>query len=217
MDADTAQIVAVAITLVGVLAWLAGVSVVLAASRSRERSARLASERFEVSEGFPPGTIVGEAQVAGDAEELSTKLAGQLARDGVGPFGPVKIVAKGRDEVVFEPSGRPMGGFRGGRVKFEPARSGTRVDYAVEVSSRGIMIGAWIALALGLAAVIGGPWLVFAYLLPSPNPNVRAQAFQLCQISHFLWPPFLLAYLARQPGRIVKARMDALIHNLPFS
>ena len=96
-------------------------------------------------------------------------------------------------------------------------RPRTRVEYALETASNGLLIGAWIALALGLAALIIAPWLAFAYALPSPNPNVRAQAFQVCQMVHFLWPPFLFAFLSRQPGRMFRARMDALVHNLPYS
>ncbi len=34
---------------------------------------------------------------------------------------------------------------------------------------------------------------------------------------HFLWPPFLFAHLSRQPGRMFRARMEALVHNLPYS
>ena len=74
-----------------------------------------------------------------------------------------------------------------------------------------------MALALGLAALVGVPWLMFALVLPSPNPSVRGQCLQAAQMAHFLWPPFLLAFLARQPGRMFRARMEALVHNLPYS
>ena len=217
MDPDTAKLVVVAITAVGAVAWVAGLTAVLRASRERRRSARQAAERFELEGDFAPGTIVGEAEVEGQAEELSSKLAGQLARESFGPFGPVKIVARDRHEVAFEPAGASMNGFRRGRVRLGPAGSRTKIEYALETSPRGILIGGWIALALGLAALIITPWLMFAYVLPSPNPNVRGQAFQAVQMVHFLWPPFLFAHLSRQPGRMFRARMESLIHNLPYT
>ena len=217
MDEETAKLAVIAITSVGALAWLAGLTVVLRASRERRESARRAAERFSVEGEVAPGTIVGEAEVEGQPEELSTKLAAQLAREGAGAFGPVKVVAMDHREVAFEPAGAPMNGFRGGRVRLTPSGPRTRVEYALKTSRNGLLIGGWIALALGLVALIVAPWLAFTYALPSPNPNVRAQAFQVVQMVHFLWPPFLFAALARQPGRMFRARMDALVHNLPYS
>jgi hypothetical protein len=217
MDEESAKFMVIAITAVGALAWLAGLTVVLRASRERQQSALRAAERFSVEGEFAPGTIIGETEVEGHPEELSSKLASQLARESVGPFGPVKIVARDSREVAFEPAGAPINGFRGGRIQLTKAGPRTKVEYALETSSNGLLIGAWIALALGLAALIVAPWLAFTYALPSPNPNVRAQAFQVFQMVHFLWPPFLFAFLSRQPGRMFRARMDALVHNLPYS
>ena len=131
MDPETGKVVVVAITGVGALIWLLGLMTVVRASRERRESARRAVERFEVDEGRAPGTIVGEAEVEGDPEALSSKLAAQLALDSVGPFGPVKIVVRDRQEVRFEPTGRSPLGFRGGRVRFESVGGRTRVSYAL--------------------------------------------------------------------------------------
>jgi hypothetical protein len=54
-------------------------------------------------------------------------------------------------------------------------------------------------------------------VIPSPNPSVRGQAIQMVQAVHLLWPPFLCAALARHPGRMIQARVSAMIHNLPYS
>jgi hypothetical protein len=215
MDPETGQIVVIAITSVGVLAWLAGLTAVLRASRERQQSALRAAERFDIHEGAAPGTIVGEAEVEGQPEELSMKLAAQLARESIGPFGPVKIVARDRHEVAFEPAGKSQLGFRGGRVRLEPAGSRTRIEYAIETSPGGILVCGWIALALGLAALIVEPWIMFTYVIP--NQNLQGQEFQALQMVHFLWPPFLFAHVSRQPARMFRARMEALVHNLPYS
>jgi hypothetical protein len=45
---------------------------------------------------------------------------------------------------------------------------------------------------------------------------VRVQAIQTLQMVHFLWPPFLFAYLARQPARVLRGQLDALVNNLPY-
>ena len=68
-----------------------------------------AAERFDIEEPTAAGTLMGEADVEGRPEELSEKLAGLLAREGMGPFGPVKIVACNDRELVFESSGPAHG------------------------------------------------------------------------------------------------------------
>ena len=217
MDPETGQLVVVAITSVGALVWLTALATMLRASRDGGVTSVKAAERFEIDGQFPAGTIVGEAEVEGQPEELSTKLAGLLARDGMGPGCPVKIVARDRREVTFEPAGSSMIGFRGGRIRLTPSGARTRIDYAIRTSPRGYLIGGWMALGLGLVALIAAPSLVYFYVLPSPNPNVRAQSIQVCQMAHFLWPPFLFAHLSRQPGRMIRGRMESLVHNLPYA
>ncbi len=156
----------------------------------------------------------------GQPEELSAKLAGQLARERLGPFGPVKIVARDRHEVAFEPAGPSQLGFQGGRVRLQPGRArgpGSTMpsdDLAARLSS----IVGWIMLALGLAAVDRRalPWRSPS----SSRTRTRTSGPRRSRCSrwcHFLWPPFLIAHLARQPGRMFRARMEALLHNLPYS
>ncbi len=146
-------------------------------------------------------------------------------RDGMPPFGPVKIVACDRRELVFETmqgsdgTGGDGGKVRHGRFRFTPAGSRTRIEYAIEIPSGRVMLAlGWLFIVLGLAALVAGCWLMFTYVVPSPNPQVRGQAFQIFQAIHFLWPPFLFASLARQPARIDPRRgCSALVHNLPYS
>ena len=94
----------------------------------------------------------------------------------MGPLGPVKIVSSDRDEVTFEPAGPSPLGFRGGRIRLTPAGSRTRIDYALRAGSRGLLIGGWVALALGLAALIAAPTLAFALALPARTPTSAGSA-----------------------------------------
>jgi hypothetical protein len=225
VDQNLGQIIVIGIAVVGVIAWLAGLSVMARAVRERRARAEQAATRFDVEEAAAGGTIVGEAEVDGRPEELSEKLARLLARDAVGPFGPVKIVGCDRNSLVFEAGGAspgsggyaPAGVYRG-RFRFSPSGSKTRVEYAVEAPSRPVLIAfGWLFIALGLIALVGGCWAMFTYVLPNPNPSVRGQAIQMVQIVHFLWPPFLFAALSRQPARWISAHVDALVNNLPYS
>ena len=154
-----------------------------------------------------PGTIVGEAEVEGQPEELSAKLAGLLAREGIGPFGPIKIVVRDRHEVAFEPAGPSMLGFRCGRIRLAPTGSRTRIDYAIETSPRGLP-----------DRRLGGPGPRPGGADRRPDPGVRSRPAQpepehpgpvrsrSIQMVHFLWPPFLFAHLARQPARMFRGQ-----------
>ena len=225
MDENLSRIIVIGIAIVGAIAWLAGVAVMARAARERRARAEQAAARFDVEDAAAGGTIVGEAEVNGRPEELSEKLAGLLARGSTGPFGPVKIVACDRNVLVFEAGGAnlvsggyaPAGVYRG-RFRFSPSGSRTRIEYAVEAPSRPVLITfGWLFTVLGLLALVGGCWAMFAYVLPNPNPGVRGQAVQMVQIVHFLWPPFLFATLSRQPARWISAHVDALVNNLPYS
>jgi hypothetical protein len=225
MDPDVARTVVIALAAVELGLWIVALQVLFRAAREGEVKPAEFAQELAVDDGV--GTITGAVEVDGPAEALSSKLVERLVRGGLGMFGPVKIVAADRREVVFEApraTGSAAGfgvlGFHGGKVRFSPAGSRTRLEYAVETSSarRRVLLGiGWLTLALGMAALGIGIWLEFAYVLPSPHAGLRAQAVQMIQVIHFLWPPFLLAYLARQPSRLLRTQMEVLLHNLPYA
>jgi len=225
MEPETARIVVIGIASVGAVVWLAALAAMSRASRERQAQLQMAGERFDIDGFNPAGTIVGETEVQGRPEDLSAKLANLLARDGLGPIGPVKILACDRNEISFESAGlAPAGGpgnpgtlIRRGRFRLEPNGPRTRVAYAIETSSGRIllMIG-WLFVVLGLAALAAGAWLLLTLVVTSPSAAVRSQSVQMFQAIHLLWPPFLFAYLTRQPAKFVRSRVDALIHNLPY-
>jgi hypothetical protein len=215
----------IAIATIGAVAWLAGLATMHRATQERRMRAQEAAERFDVEDQAAEGTIVGEAEVKGHPEELSAKLASLLAREGMGPLGPVKIVACDAREVAFEAAGSNLSaagygpaGFRRGRFRLASSGARTRVEYAIETSTGRVLIAlGWLFVALGLVALVAGCWLEFSYVLPNPNPGVRTQAVQMVQTVHFLWPPFLFAYLSRQPARFLRTRIEALVNNLPYA
>jgi hypothetical protein len=220
MDPETSKGVVIAIASIGGVAWLAGLSVLLRATRERRARVHEAVERFDVSRESAEGTIVGEAEVDGTSGELSAKLANLLARDGLGPLGPVKIVSCDGHELVFEtldPISSPSVGRRGW-FRLAPAGKRTRIEYAVETSSGRVLLGlGWLILFLGLAGLIAGVWLEFTYVVPSPDPNIRTQAVQMVQVVHLLWPPFLFAHVSRRPATMLRTRVESLVNNLPYA
>jgi hypothetical protein len=221
MDPEISKGVVIAFASIGAVAWLAGLSVLLRATRERRARAHESVDRFDVSRESAEGTIVGEAEVDGTSEELSVKLAKLLARDGLGPLGPVKIVSCDRRELVFEMLG-PISGpsvARRGWFRLAPAAGKrTRIEYALETSSGRVLLAlGWSILFLGLAALIAGVWLEFTYVVPSPDPNIRTQAVQMVQVVHLLWPPFLFAHVSRQPARMLRTQVESLVNNLPYA
>jgi len=225
MEPETARIAVIGIASAGAIVWMAALAAMIRASRERQARIQLAGERFDIDGPNSGGTIVGEVEVQGRPEDLSAKLASLLARDGLGPIGPVKILGCDRKEVAFEAAGPAAGPGQGqpgtlirrGRFRLEPIGSRTRIAYAIETSSSRIllMIG-WLFVVLGLAALVVGVWLLLTLVVASPSAAVRAQSVQMFQAIHFLWPPFLFAHLTRQPVKFVRSRVDALIHNLPY-
>jgi hypothetical protein len=190
VDSNASTLIVIAITAVGAIAWMAGLQVMARATRDRRARAEEAAARFDIEDETAGATVVGEAEVQGTPEDLSAKLAGLLARDGMGPLGPAKILACDRSELIFEVRGASAGGPGGvhrGRFRFTSTGSRTRVEYSIEAPSGRILIGmGWLCLLLSFAALVGGCWAMFTYVLPSPNPNVRGQAVQMVQVIHLL-------------------------------
>jgi hypothetical protein len=225
MDEQMAALVVIALTAVGAVAWLAAVATLMRAGRERRSSSSEFYQPYEIEATAGAHTIVGSAEVPGAPDELSAKLASALARGGLGRLGPVKILAQDDREVLFESAGlgaagasSPTSVMRRGRVRFERVGARSRVEYAVECSSpRVLLMLGWAFVFLGLLTLVAVPTIEFLYVVPNPNSAVRSQAVQTVQMCHVLWPPFLCAFLARQPAQLIRAEMDALVHNLPYA
>ncbi len=223
MDPEVAKAIVIGIAFVALLVWLFALQMMMRASR--ERRALSDDVAQDTGAEHPSGTITGSAEVPGQPDALSAKLAERLARDGLGFLGPIRITHADRREVSFEAIGHTPGGagappanLRRGVVTFSSAGNKTRIEYHVEAGSgRGLLTIGWLCIALGLAAVVIGLCVEFYVVIPSPQAAIRAQAFQMIQVIHFIWPPFLFAHISRQPARLIRNQFEALIHNLPYA
>jgi len=220
MNAETAQFVLFAVTGVGAVVWVAGLRFLVASHRAGKNPP---VERFGLAER-PENLIAGTAEVEGRPAELAAKAASVMARENVGTIGMLKILERTDDRVAFEAVGPGQsGGSRGqfvgrGQLRFSPAARGrTRIDYAVEVSGgRGLLLGGAIFQVLGLVALVAGFWLIRTYIIPNQDPAIRGQTFQMLQVVHVLWPPFLFGGLYRGRHTAVRTAFDTLVHNLPY-
>ncbi len=223
MEPELATAIVVGIAIVGFVVWMFALQTMLRATQ--ERRALADEDALAIGADNPAGTIAGTAEVPGNPDDLSAKLAERLARDGLGFLGPIKITAADRKQVSFEAigntpgdSGPPPANLRRGVVRFSSAGNQTRIEYRVEAGSgRALLALGWLCIALGLAALVIGLCVEFAVVIPSPQAAIRAQAFQMIQVIHFIWPPFLFAHISRQPVKLIRNQFEALVHNLPYA
>jgi hypothetical protein len=223
MTTEAASVLLAVIIGVELGVWLIGLRFVLA-SRPRESTADM--QLIVPEDGadrWPGDWLLGDVEVEGEPQTLARKAASLLVKES-GALGPVKVVECADDRVRFERVGWSGGHwsqriwFRRGEFRFAPlGRNRTRVEFAVERSApRGLLLGAAIVQVVGLAALAAGSWLIYTFVVSSPEPAVRWQTLQMIQAVHFLWPPFLLAGLYRRARGEVRARFEALTNNLPY-
>jgi len=216
MPPETAQQVVFGITAVGFVVWLISVNFLVKAARLLQAGNQ---DRFDE----PPAQklLTGSAEVDGDPKNLAAKAAAVLAK---GTLGPVKIVDKTAERIVFErvdagianqPAGR---WFRRGELRFTALRQDrTQVEWAVEPAAlQWMLVAGGIVQIVGLVGLLAGCWAMSTYVATSPEPAVRWQSLQMLQVVHVLWPPFLFGGLYRRGMRGVRAEFEALVNNLPY-
>jgi hypothetical protein len=109
--------------------------------------------------------------------------------------------------------------FRRGQLRLTPlGDDSTRIDYALELKPLdGWLRAASVVQLAGLLVLVGLFWLLYTLVVPAPQPGVRWQVLQMFQVSHVLWPPFLLIALYRRWRQGVIAQFDTFLHNLPYA
>jgi hypothetical protein len=216
MSSETAQTVMVAITAVAAVVWLIGLWFLLGSYRMGRTDPELNPDHFGLVEPLPNNWFLGSAEVDGPPSVLIEKAAALLVKE---TSGAVKILEKTNAHLAFQWVGANRSGLpEQGQLRFIPLASGrTRIDYAIELPAfRWLLRLGVLFQVCGLVALLAGYGVVSTYCLDSPEPGIRAQAIQMVQVIHFLWPPFLFGALYRQRQRIVMDTFGLLLRNLPF-
>ena len=219
MNSATAEIVLYAITTIGAVVWCFSLRFLLNSRGARQRAP---ADRFPITKPAPNNVIQGSAKVEGEPGELAIKAAEALANGIDIQIGRLKVVERTDEKVAFEgggPSHKPAGQIiHRGEIRFRRVSRGkTDIDYEVEISrGRGLFIGGVIFQILGLVALAMGFLLSHLFFVQNRDPEVRWQTFQMVQVVHFLWPPFLFGGLYRGQYRVVSRAFDTLVHNLPY-
>ncbi len=104
------------------------------------------------------------------------------------------------------------------RVAIEPDGSGSRLRWVVDGRPLVQLFGTAmkVVLVLGLCGLVAAGVLMPALVIPSEEPAVRWQVVQTIHVLHFLWPPFLIAFVARRRRALVETRTADLLNNLRF-
>ncbi|MDX2036227.1 MAG: hypothetical protein SFX72_06215 [Isosphaeraceae bacterium] len=190
----------------------------------RRRSRRAGSaEKFVIEEVGNSPAEAGRVELKGESDHLAAKLASLLAREGFGFLGPVELTHVDSGRVAFKAAcitpGRAKAAFRlAGDVEFRPVGSGaTAATWTVQApGSDGLLTAAWIIQGVSLAVGILLFVLMRGFVVENPNSAIRGQVFQMIQIVHFLWLPFLFAGLSSWRERVAEERVRTMISNLPY-
>jgi hypothetical protein len=195
MDHDTAEFWLNTLAIGAAVIWLVGAWFVA-------RARRLGSEPLQ-----------DQVEVAKDPAAVTARLTRALADAQRGSVLQGSVVeAASEREVRWTSTG--MLKHRGVATAKGDAR---RSQVAWEIhTGRGMQHVALAVVVVG-GLVVGTLWYALReFALPSENPGVRGQVFQMVQAIHLLWPPFLFAGLSLKLRRCIGDEVRRVVQNAPF-
>ncbi len=216
MPIETAKVIFFAVAAPMWLVWLIGTW--FAFSRLRPSTPR---------ELIPGGleardVLTGEAELTGDSEAVSKKIAEQLiAATSMGGMSGVKITERTRERVAFEKvkgvGAHAAMAFDSGLVTLDAQGEKVRVRYAVSQKrfARIMRIVTYLVCFLYCGAIVTlVPILIWKYAVHGTSAAARAQTFQTIQMIHGVWPPFLVGFLSGHLAKRTAGFFDTLLANL---
>ena len=179
MEFATAAMLLDVITAVAAVVWFAGAVFVWRTARTMREPVN-----GELEVDAAPATLVRRAK---------SLLARGLDRS---PLSGITLLEAHPDAVVWEGGEGRMRHTGSLRVAATSGSERSRVAWQLETRTALVTVGHWLVALAGLA-IIGLHQLLLHVVLAAEDPWVRPQVLQMLQVVHFLWPPFLLAGLAR--------------------
>jgi hypothetical protein len=198
-----------AILAVGIIVWLL-------ALRAHRRA-------FAPSDPLDPELLrSGELEVDAPAGELRDRLVESFRTGSATTGGAVLLEEAGPARVagrITVLAGRQGRGTLGFAIDLADAGSRTNVSWLLrrEGGSGLRTAGRVFVYILGPAALLAAALVFPTFVIGSDTPAVRFQTVQAIHVAHFLWPPFLLAWVARRIADTVETGLTNLIRNAAFS
>lgn len=157
-------------------------------------------------------------------EEASQRLARQLASSGGPMIGRILEASPRRVSAELRPT---VPNRRGDRYtsttallscEIDPRMQGCEISYTLDARAlaKGLETTTMVLLLVGSFVIVLAAVLFPSLVLRSENVAIRAQAVQVVQLVHFLWPPFLLTWQARRLRAAVIDRTVDVMSNLPW-
>lgn len=159
------------------------------------------------------GSLTGEKTVRGTPEAVSQKLAEALLSTGApGMFSTLfEIVDRTQERIRIRKTGplicNQTSGMYFSDAEFHLTPAGEdRVVVSYELGfdrlvRRIRIVSLSLILGLGLPAILITGGIIWYFVVNNQNPSVRWQVFQLLQLVHVIWPPFLVLYFYRAGRR----------------
>ena len=158
--------------------------------------------------------VEGEANVATKPAVVARHLAQYLAQGATNhALRRASIDAATDHEVRWHSTGATA---HRGVVTTTPSGNGTRARWEI-TGQVGLLGAAKTVVVVGAIVVAGLYCALRAFVVTSDHEAVRWQALQMVQAVHVLWPPFLLAGLARKMRREVVTEVQRVLANAPYA
>lgn len=204
MSVETARLVVYAGAAVAAVAWLLGWLKARAMAANTElRDVEL---KRDVVEGAPESVARELARtVSGQAGAmLSAFSIEDASRDTVRLRGQSIVPFLRHVHATFSLSAR------------EPQKTTVIVHHDRGAVRRAAAVSRALSVYLGLPVVVILTAVLLRFVVHAEQPAVRAQAFQIMQAVHVLWPPFLVQYLGKRNQRLADEALLRILAALRF-
>ncbi len=194
MDENTAKAILLGGVAVGLMVWLLAVSHLI---RMRRQSPLIRKQTTVPNVSKRQAMVTLLRLLTEPAQTTPYTLT----------HGPSRITARSTDSVTFESHKCTT------TVELRDFGSGVIVETEFDCSRiqhTYTRLVSLFVLTFIPAAIYGAIYVIWRYVIPNPNPGVRWQVMQVCQIVHVLWPPFMFSYQYKQARSIAEAFVDNL-------
>jgi len=165
---------------------------------------------------------VASAELEGERDELSRRIAEALVSGPAAGLIPFRVTSAGPESVCARATEgahlMPLAGGLRGEYLLRRTGSGVRVSLRTNRAAerRAARVALGIAFLLGLPVLLGLTAALLLYVCPAAHPATRAQAVQIVHVIHPIWPPLLVLWLGRRNQRLVEEALGQVIDRIKY-